>query len=96
MSVDTSQEKLWKYLVLFVAFPVLAVASALILSNVNRKNKQPRQEFVDVPYLRRINKPFPWGDGKHSLFHNPVKNPISPHGYEVPDPYAAETSEGKG
>ncbi len=28
---------------------------------------------------------YPWGDGRHSLIHNPVTN-AQPEGYEVPDP----------
>lgn len=38
-------------------------------------------------------QPFPWKDGKHSLFHNPYYNAIPPDGYELPDPNAVEEKD---
>lgn len=54
--IDESRDKFWRFLVFFVMLPVLVVSSIVVLSNVNYKRKQPRPEFVDVPYLRRITK----------------------------------------
>ncbi|XP_053987919.1 uncharacterized protein LOC128881164 [Hylaeus volcanicus] len=89
------KEKFYRFLSLFVAMPLILVMSIYVYAREMEKKKQPRPEFVDVPYMRRIIKPFPWGDGRHTLFHNPVKNPISPHGYEVEDPNAPKTGEPK-
>ncbi|KAK1134024.1 hypothetical protein K0M31_011809 [Melipona bicolor] len=69
--------------------------SCYVYTKVKESGKQPRPEFIDVPYMRRITKPFPWGDGHHTLFHNPVRNPISPHGYEVEDPNAKKPAKPK-
>lgn len=87
------KETLWK-LVTLLSLPVIILVSGFVYTREVEKRKRPRPEFIDVPYMRRITKPFPWGDGKHSLFHNPRLNPISPHGYEVEDPNALpETSD---
>nr|XP_033321728.1 uncharacterized protein LOC117217927 [Megalopta genalis] len=93
--IDTSQEKLWQCLSLFIGIPAVLIYSLVYWTHLKHKKCQPRQEFVEYPYLRIMRKPFPWGDGKHSLFHNPEKNPISPHGYEAPDPCESKTGECK-
>ncbi|XP_043515647.1 uncharacterized protein LOC122531636 isoform X3 [Frieseomelitta varia] len=73
-------------LITTIGLILLISMSCYVYTKVKESGKQPRPDFIDVPYMRRITKPFPWGDGHHTLFHNPVRNPISPHGYEVEDP----------
>lgn len=41
-----------------------------------------RPEYVPVEFMRIRRTPFPWGDGNHSLFHNPKRNPVPGVGYE--------------
>lgn len=75
----------WKKISLFVAVP------GLILTTYNSVQKETehhhhvqehgRDPFVPYPHLRLRNKPWPWGDGNHSLVHNPKTNPL-PEGYE--------------
>lgn len=71
--------------VLWVAIPVGIIASIRAFYHEWEEEKhvlEHRPEFVPLEYLRIRRTPFPWGDGNHSLFHNPKRNPL-PTGYEV-------------
>ncbi|XP_078045140.1 cytochrome c oxidase subunit 6A1, mitochondrial [Augochlora pura] len=72
--------KLWRNLSFFVGAPCILLA----MSNcyMNSLHPHARSEHIEFPYLKIIKKPFPWGDGKHSLFHNPRTNWIKGVGYE--------------
>lgn len=75
----------WKY-VFYVGVPVLVVLSirAFILEEEEEKNvHHHRPEYVPVEYMRIQRTPWPWGDGKHTLFHNPKRNPVPGVGYEA-------------
>jgi len=74
--------RLWKILSFSVAIP------GVLLCYANARTKEAehhqhhvRPEFLPYDHLRRRTKKFPWGDGNHSLFHNPETNPL-PTGYE--------------
>lgn len=72
--------KVWRNISLFVALPAIALCAVnCYLSHINHTHERP--EFVKYDYLRVRTKRFPWGDGQHSLFHNPHVNPL-PDGYE--------------
>merc|ERR1712136_279580 len=73
--------KMWKNISIFVCPP------AIILTGINayighiEEMKKPRPKFIPYEHLRIRNKPFPWGDGNKTLFHNPRVNAL-PDGYE--------------
>ncbi|XP_076288006.1 cytochrome c oxidase subunit 6A1, mitochondrial [Lasioglossum baleicum] len=73
--------RLWRNLSLFGAFPAILLAMANCYMN-SMNNGHHRPEYLEMPYLKVLRKPFPWGDGKHSLFHNPKTNWIPGVGYE--------------
>jgi len=74
--------RLWKLLSAFVAIPGVAVCwvNAQIKEKEEHEHGE-RPEFAAYDHLRRRTKKFPWGDGNHSLFHNPHLNAL-PEGYE--------------
>ncbi|KAI4501491.1 hypothetical protein M0802_003368 [Mischocyttarus mexicanus] len=81
---DWTKLKFWRFLSI-LSYIILFVASMIIIPKVKEERKKPRPPFCDVPYMYRRTKPFPWGDGNHTLFHNPRRNPVPPDGYEVDD-----------
>ncbi|XP_014485734.1 PREDICTED: cytochrome c oxidase subunit 6A2, mitochondrial-like [Dinoponera quadriceps] len=72
---------LWKRITYFVAFPAIGLAMFNSYLNHQAHHNDPRPEFIPYEHMRRRTKPFPWGDGNHTLFHNPKKNAL-PNGYE--------------
>ncbi|XP_068192950.1 cytochrome c oxidase subunit 6A2, mitochondrial [Antennarius striatus] len=70
----------WKILSFVVALPSVGVCMVnAYMKEQQRSHEAP--EFLPYTHLRIRSKKFPWGDGDHSLFHNPHTNPL-PAGYE--------------
>jgi len=72
---------LWKKMFFFVGIPAIGLGMVNAYLGHVADHAKPRPEFIPYEYLRIRTKRFPWGDGNHSLFHNPRVNPL-PDGYE--------------
>lgn len=82
--VHVPNAKFW-YKVLYLFAPVTVFVAARALYNEWEEEKHimaHRPEFVPLEFMRIRRTPFPWGDGNHTLFHNPKRNPL-PDGYET-------------
>ena len=75
----------WRLISLFVAIPgCLACAYSAVQkekAHHHHIEEHGRDPFIPYEHLRIRAKPFPWGDGNHSLFHNPHTNCL-PEGYD--------------
>uniref|UniRef100_A0A3B3TAJ1 Cytochrome c oxidase subunit n=1 Tax=Paramormyrops kingsleyae TaxID=1676925 RepID=A0A3B3TAJ1_9TELE len=72
----------WKILSYVVALPGVGVCMANAWIKLQRQSHDP-PGFQPYQHLRIRTKPFPWGDGNHTFFHNSHTNPL-PTGYEGP------------
>ncbi|XP_076675176.1 cytochrome c oxidase subunit 6A1, mitochondrial [Andrena cerasifolii] len=75
--------KMWKAITAFVAVPSITLSLINCVIRHNEEHDAERPEFVAYQYMKIITKPYPWGDGKHTLFHNPKRNYIPGLGYEA-------------
>lgn len=72
----------WKKVFYFVSCPAIALGlvNTYFLEKEHYEHYH-REKFIPYEHLRIRRKRFPWGDGNHSLFHNPKTNPL-PEGWE--------------
>ncbi|KAJ1883391.1 Cytochrome c oxidase subunit 6A1, mitochondrial [Coemansia sp. RSA 1722] len=68
----------WKKISLFVAIPSCAIMGYIAtkdeLDHIHHLEHDPPQ-FVGYPYLHVRKRKFPYGDGEHTPFWNPLTNP---------------------
>lgn len=84
-----TNSELWRKLFYYMCCPALVLCMInTYLAEKEHWEHYKRRPFVPYEYLRIRTKKFPWGDGNHTLFHNPLVNPL-PDGWEPLPPEQA-------
>ncbi|VDM79308.1 unnamed protein product [Strongylus vulgaris] len=65
-----------------VALPCLAMGMWVAYTDFVARKKHDRPKYIPYAFLNVRNKPFPWGDGNHSLFHNKTEQYVPGVGFE--------------
>ncbi|KAK6019888.1 cytochrome c oxidase subunit VIa [Ostertagia ostertagi] len=77
-----ASEKTFKNIFVFASIPCLVLAMYAAYVDHSARKKRGRPKYINYAYLNVRKKPFPWGDGNHSLFHNPHTQYVPGVGFE--------------
>ncbi|KAL7734644.1 hypothetical protein ACLKA6_010945 [Drosophila palustris] len=69
----------WKKVTFMGVLPLVAILTVLVFTS---HHEDERPEFKFWPHMYKRSKPFYFGDGNRSFYHNPHWNALPPEGYE--------------
>uniref|UniRef100_A0A1I7XA39 Cytochrome c oxidase subunit n=1 Tax=Heterorhabditis bacteriophora TaxID=37862 RepID=A0A1I7XA39_HETBA len=72
----------WQRIFYMASIPCLAITMWAALSDHVEHRSHERPDYIPYSYLNVRKKPFPWGDGNHTLFHNPSEQWVPGVGFE--------------